>query len=234
MRLLHQRAREISRHAATSGLCVPVGSHMGLSEPSSFNPYLPPQSGGDDRPSPERGRLRRSYLAWIFGGLNGIVIFALALTHVVEYSESTAILWELVKKVDGIFALVKLAIVGVWIHTAWSDVPLGTREELHVSPGKAVGFLFIPFVNFYWILAMPRRLCIALDRALISRGGKASAPIVIALLAPALHLLHGLLSKTTEGLPVLVSFAVTGGLWFAFMLRCDRARAELLGVVERR
>ncbi len=205
---------------------------MALSEPSSFNPYLPPQSGGDDRPSPERGRLRRAYLAWIFGGLNGITVFALALTHVVDYSDSTAILWELIKKVDGIFALLRLAVVGLWIHTAWSDVPLETREELHVTPGKAVGFLFIPFVNIYWIFAMPRRLCVALDRALIVRGGAASAPVVVALLAPALHLVHGIASKTTEGLPVLMSFTVTGALWFVFMLRCDRARAELLIVLD--
>ena len=173
---------------------------MALSEPSSFNPYLPPQSGGDDRPSPERGRLRRVYLAWIFGGLNGITVFALALTHVVEYSDSTAIRWELVKKVDGIFALLRLAIVG------------------SVDP--------------HWIFAMPRRLCIALDSALIVRGGTASAPVVVALLAPALHLVHGIASKTTEGLPVLLSFTVTGALWFVFMLRCDRARAELLGVLD--
>ena len=91
---------------------------MGLSGPSAFNPYLPPQSGGDARPSPGRGRLRRLYLAWIFGGLHGITVFALLLTHLVDYSESTAILWELVKKVDGVFALVRLAIVGIWVHTA--------------------------------------------------------------------------------------------------------------------
>ena len=205
---------------------------MGLSGPSAFNPYLPPQSGGDDRPSPGRGRLRRSYLAWIFGGLNGITVFALLLTHLVDYSESTAILWELVKKVDGVFALVRLAIVGIWIHTAWSDVPLAAREELHVTPGKAVGFLFIPFVNIYWIFAMPRRLCSALDCSLIVRGGKASAPVVVAVLAPALHLLHGILSKAAEGLPVLVSFTVTGALWFVFMVRCDRARAELVGLLD--
>lgn len=57
-----------------------------------------------------------------------------------------------------------------------------------------------------------------------------SAPVTIALLAPALNLLHGILTKTTEGLPVLLSFTATGALWFAFMLRCDRARAELLVV----
>jgi hypothetical protein len=79
---------------------------------------------------------------------------------------------------------------------------------------------------------MPRRLCIALDRALTVRGGKPSAPLTVAALAPALHLLHGILSKTTEGLPVLVSFAATGALWLVFMVGCDRARAELLGVLD--
>ncbi len=82
----------------------------------------------------------------------------------------------------------------------------------------------------YWIFAMPRRLCSALDRSLIVRGGKASAPVVVALLAPALHLLHGILSRAAEGLPVLVS--VTGALWFVFMVRCDRARAELVGLLD--
>lgn len=200
---------------------------MALSEPGPFNPYLPPQSGADDPLSPPRVRARRWYLAWIYGGVSGITASAIALTHVVEYSDSTALLWELVKKADGLVALLRVVIAGLWIHTAWSDVPIRTRAEIQVSPGKAVGFLFIPFVNIYWAFAMPRRLCAALDRALVERGGAPSAPLAIALLAPLLHLLHAILTKTTAGLPVLLSFTASGALWFAFMLRCDRARAAL-------
>ena len=223
---------EILRRVATRRLCVIVASHMGPSEPSSFNPYLPPQSQGDDRPSPARARLRRWYLAWLFGGLDGILVFAVALTHVVPYSDSTAILWQLVNKLDPFVALIKLAIIGVWIHTAWSDVPLAMREEVRVSPGKAIGFLFIPFVNLYWVFAMPRRLCVALDRASVVRGGRPSAPLTVATLAPAVHLVHGVLAKTTAGLPALVSFAASGALWLVFMIGCDRARAKLLGVID--
>jgi hypothetical protein len=206
---------------------------MPLSESSPFNPYSPPEADrGYLRATPLRPR--RAFLAWIYAGLSGITFLAVLATHFVEYSADTAFLWELVKYFDAPIALVKSVIVFFWIHAAWTDVPARTRDELHVSPGKAVGFLFIPFVNIYWLFAMPRKLCTAIDRVLVDAGRAPAAPFAIALLASTLSLLHAILTKTTEGVPVLLSFAAAGSLWLLFMLRCDRARAEMLSISARR
>jgi hypothetical protein len=199
-----------------------VGSHVSASESNPINPYSPPQADM----APRAVRPRRAYLTWIYAGLSAVPFVAITATHLVEYSADTAWLWEAIQRSDVLLALVRSVIALLWIHATWKHVPLGTREELHVTPGKAVGFLFIPFVNIYWIVAMPRRLCTALDRVRIERGRPPSAPFAIALLASTLNLVHAVLSKATEGLPVLLSFTATSTLWFLFMLQCDRARAD--------
>ncbi len=55
----------------------------------------------------------------------------------------------------------------VWLHRAWSAVP---PEYRSTSPGRAVGYLFIPLFNLYWIFraipglsASTRRAQLALD-----------------------------------------------------------------------
>jgi len=52
-------------------------------------------------------------------------------------------------------------IFAVWLHQAWSAVPQQCRGT---SPGKAVGFLFIPFFNLYWMFRAIPGLSKALQR----------------------------------------------------------------------
>jgi len=44
----------------------------------------------------------------------------------------------------------------------WSAVPVGSRST---SPGKAVGFLFIPFFNFYWYFPSYVGLTASIEKA---------------------------------------------------------------------
>ena len=193
-----------------------------------FNPYAAPQPREGEGYAPASPvRPPRALLKWIYGGLSGIMVVLLLLTHVVEYSDETAFLWKLIERVDGPFALVRILLALLWIHAAWTDVPAAIRTDANVTPGRAVGLLFVPFYNFYWIVAMPLKLCAAMDRALLHAGRSPSAPSRLALMAALLNLLHAVLAKTSTGMPVLLSFAATNALWFLFMLKCDGARADI-------
>ncbi len=84
-----------------------------------------------------------SALAWCFG----ILALVLTLDAGSRISDDEAMgigiscgLWFL----TGLPAII---IFFVWLHRAWSAVPPIDRGT---SPGKAVGYMFIPFFNIYW------------------------------------------------------------------------------------
>ena len=194
---------------------------------ADFNPYAPPQAVSDVARAPvqlPRGRA----LKWIYGGLAGVTFFVLVLTHLVAYSDETQVLWDAVGVIDKPIALVRIVLALMWIHGAWSDVPRQLRAELDVTPGGAVGRLFIPAFNLYWMFALNQKLCTAIDRVLVGAGQRPAAPFALATLAPALHIGHAIFSKVSEGLPVLFSFGASSLLWFVYMYESDGARAKML------
>ena len=61
----------------------------------------------------------------------------------------------------------------VWIHKSWSMLPYEQRVTdggVRVTPGSAVGFLFVPFYNLYWYFIISVGLCSAYNRVLASYG----------------------------------------------------------------
>jgi hypothetical protein len=62
--------------------------------------------------------------------------------------------------------LTGLILAMVWLHQAWSVVP---RDYDTPTPGQAVGLLFVPFFNLYWIFRAIPGLSLALDRQLNRR-----------------------------------------------------------------
>jgi hypothetical protein len=66
-----------------------------------------------------------------------------------------------------VFLLIARVVALAWLGTAWSTIPdadrLNGRGE-HISVRRAVGRLFVPFYNLYWIFAVHLGLCDALDR----------------------------------------------------------------------
>jgi hypothetical protein len=90
-----------------------------------------------------------SALAWFFG----LVALVLVLDAGSRISRSemkgimtTYTLWF-------VFLVPAVILFFVWLYRAWASVP---PEYRSTSPGRAVGFLFIPFYNIYWIFrAMP-------------------------------------------------------------------------------
>ena len=106
----------------------------------------------------------------------------------------------------------------VWLGTSWAFVPAGaryTRTGRWVSPGEAVGFLFIPYFNLYWQFVANMGLCEALDNVLVAQGSAVRAPRGTAMAA-----------GIAQCIPFLNFFAPI--VWFAYMVQADRAKAAAL------
>ncbi|MGF1579287.1 MAG: DUF4339 domain-containing protein [Gemmataceae bacterium] len=86
----------------------------------------------------------------------------------------------------GIFALVVLVVLHLtfclWLSRTWSVLP---QEYLPFSAAKAVGYLFIPIFNLYWVFRVFPELSAGLREALqqsaTSRGVMTGYPLAIAL-----------------------------------------------------
>jgi len=60
----------------------------------------------------------------------------------------------------------------IWLHSAWSSIPYEYRS---ISPGQAVGMMFIPIYNLYWVFKANVGLTSALDYALAGSGSMRQA-----------------------------------------------------------
>ena len=122
-------------------------------------------------------------------------------------------------------ALVSMVLICIWIHTAWSDIPADERGD--ITPGGAVGKLFIPFYNIYWIFAISTSLCGVLNSKLVRIGSQPLAPKGLAVLGCIVHLLTSAANiGGLEGAGPFIA-VISYGLWFAYMLECDKARTIL-------
>ncbi len=74
-----------------------------------------------------------------------LIFSIIALALMMDYEHEAAIPFWLL----GFLAMVYAAVVlGILIYRLWVSIQPGHPRS---TPGKAVGFLFIPFYNFYWI-----------------------------------------------------------------------------------
>ncbi|MFH1746249.1 MAG: zinc ribbon domain-containing protein [Planctomycetota bacterium] len=78
----------------------------------------------------------------------------------------------------------------VWLYQTWSAVPPRHRST---TPGAAVGFLFIPFFNIYWMFRAVVGLSYSLERALVGRpqAGPPGAGSGVAIAACVMALIPG-------------------------------------------
>lgn len=74
----------------------------------------------------------------------------------------------------GLFAIASTVFDCLILHRGWSAVQDG---QTTVTPGKAVGFCFIPLFSFYWVFVAHVGLMRQFNRVLDSRG-KSSAKVV--------------------------------------------------------
>jgi hypothetical protein len=137
-----------------------------------------------------------------------------------------------------VFALVPLlkGAVGLkWLHEAWSSVPAAERhlkDGSLVTPGGAVGRMFIPVYGFYWTFAANTALCAAIDRVLSSAGRGRATDASMAQVAAAGNIAL-IASSALPPLFAVGAAAVVSGFWFAYMYQTDRARGYMDDVLRR-
>jgi hypothetical protein len=107
----------------------------------------------------------------------------------------------------------------VWLYKAWESVPESMRYTSRgrwITPGKAVGHLFVPFYNLYWMFVVAQGLCEALDRTLLAQGAPPRAPRGLATAA-----------CTAQIIPYC-NLLVAPILWAVYMFQVDGARREMM------
>jgi hypothetical protein len=86
------------------------------------------------------------YIAsWVAGMAGGGFLFAIGFVLAEEGEEVGGSLFILMGLAAVVFAAVMWLVL---LHKGWRVIQ---DESARTTPGRAVGFLFIPFFNFYWI-----------------------------------------------------------------------------------
>ncbi len=112
----------------------------------------------------------------------------------------------------------------VWVFKSWEMLPQAyrvTSAGKTISPGEAVGFMFIPFFNqFYWNFVMPQGLCDGLNHALAAYGSPRRAPKGFAIACAIMQLIP------------YINFSLAPFFWLAFVFMVDGAKAEYLRLAQ--
>jgi hypothetical protein len=106
-----------------------------------------------------------------------------------------------------------------WLGFAWAAIPEMNRVTAggkRVSPGTAVGFMFIPCFSLYWIFVAVVGLTDALNVVLTSSGCMRRAPRGLAIAACVCYLVP------------CTTMLVAPILWFILMWQMDDALKEFL------
>lgn len=173
--------------------------------------YRPPQSpSAAAKPKPAGAGLKWIYaaagLAWLGAALLGFAAAAF-----------------------GLYLLG--AVVGLsWLYFAWADIPREDRSMTEmdaISPGGAVGRLFVPIYGAYWGFSVHARLNEAITASLRKRGVQLRAEPELAYLAMGLTILGRLAAGAEVAGASVVLLALATVFWFAYMLRCDTFRRTM-------
>jgi hypothetical protein len=114
--------------------------------------------------------------------------------------------------------VVRLVFGLVWLYSAWNSIPPEFRftKSRQMSPGAAIGFMFVPIYNLYWIFAANVGLCDALDYGLMSVGSYRRGPRALAITSCILQVIP------------YANLLLAPFMWIFFMFAADSARNELL------
>jgi hypothetical protein len=114
-----------------------------------------------------------------------------------------------------------IAIALTWVHESWRGVADVAGD---MTPGKAVGHLFIPFYNVYWMFAVNSRLCDALDQVLAEAGDRRRGPRDWAAIAAGLQLGINVFQFGPLKSYYWAAAVISHVAWIAYMLSCDPIR----------
>ncbi|MFD0893057.1 DUF4339 domain-containing protein [Luteolibacter ambystomatis] len=118
--------------------------------PGGFNPYAPPSVAYQPAPVPEMRGFpfvkRANYglsMALLLSGFAGIIVGAIGM----EANPRNEVVFGIFAGVGGILLLVGAIQFLIYLYRAWLVLQPHTSRS---TPGKAVGFLFIPLFSIYW------------------------------------------------------------------------------------
>jgi hypothetical protein len=151
------------------------------------NVFIPPNATHGPVPSPA---LRKWELAC------GIVQIVMLFVGVAFYVAGMVVRGEdgLVLVIAGACALIVFYLVliaygvisAVWLYKIWKWFPPEQRTSKlwsgYISPGTAVGFLFIPYFNIYWMFVVYLGIADILERMQVTYPTTKPAPKTLALL----------------------------------------------------
>jgi hypothetical protein len=126
--------------------------------------------------------------------------------------------------IGAIFSLIGMLLLGsyfivalVWLYKSWEMLPPTARMSGNgtmISPGQAVGYLFIPFYNLYWYFVCSAGMCTAYDRVLAGYGSPKRAPRGLAITAAIFQVIP------------YVNLFLGPFIWIAFMFAMESTKSE--------
>ncbi|MBX3206219.1 MAG: DUF4328 domain-containing protein [Labilithrix sp.] len=187
--------------------------------------YAPPAHFGYQQPSHgySLGAITNGapMLRWIvFGSFVGSIVLFLIGAVISAVAEGD----DIGTTIGGVFSmfafpllLTYIVTALVWLYKSWEMLPDSMRmtgDGTRVSPGAAVGYLFIPFYNLYWYFIVSAGLCAALNRALAGFGSSKRASGGL-----------GIAAAILQVIPYANMF-LAPFLWIAFMFNVEGAKRE--------
>jgi hypothetical protein len=118
--------------------------------------YYPPQAqaygvpGGYGQPLPRRllpSQIKNPFITWlVFYGVS--LLFSFTSAFIFSGIAATTLRYSLIGIVSTALSLTTGILLLVLLARCWGTIQDGVTG---ISTGKAIGFLFIPFFNFYWV-----------------------------------------------------------------------------------
>ncbi|MBX3216057.1 MAG: DUF4328 domain-containing protein [Labilithrix sp.] len=187
--------------------------------------YAPPGQFGYQQPgtgyAPAAITNGAPMLRWIVSGtFAGTIVVTLLGGVIGAVAEGD----EIGSAIAGVFSVLSIPLILtyvvtalVWLYKSWEMLPDSMRvtgNGTRVSPGQAVGYLFIPFYNLYWYFVCSAGLTTALNRALANYGSPKRASGGLAIAAAILQVIP------------YVNLFFAPFLWIAFMFNVESAKRE--------
>jgi len=198
----------------------PVPSPYGAPPAIAYGyPPAPSQWGGTAQPALDKGgaSLRWFVLASMVGGGLSVLLGAALAGAADSPDDALATVGGLLMMCAIPAAIAYFVLVLVWIAKSWAMLPPMARSTQNgrvISPGEAVGYLFVPFYNLYWYFVVSMGLCDALNRQLAAYGSPKRAPRGLAMAAAIVQVIP------------YVNLGLGPLLWLPFMFMTDSAKQE--------
>lgn len=189
-------------------------------------PYQAPAQPLYERPAPPPA----AWVSWVIlasaiggvlgmmGGVAMMVVVGIANDNGDHDLDALGGLGGLVFLLSFAFLAVKFVVRLIWLHGCWSWLPPEhrvTSSGKRVTPGTAVGFLFIPYFNMYWMFVAYVGLCDVLDRFVQHYRTPTRAPRGLAIGACVCELLP------------FANLLIAPFLWFFVVSRVTKTTTEI-------